>query len=404
MQSHDLVIYGASSFVGKIICHYLADYCTQTESFSWALAGRSKRKLEAVRAELPEHCQELPIIIAEADDENALVPMCESTKVVLSTVGPYALYGELLVKICASLGTDYCDLTGEAHWIAKMLDRYEAAAKASRARIVHCCGFDSVPFDLGVYFLQQHAKNKTGKPCQTVKTNVIGMRGGASGGTIASIINLVKEATTSKQTRKILLNPYALCPKNHEFHIRQFEQKTAMYDADIKAWTAPFIMAAINTRVVHRSNALLDNGYSKDFNYREALKVGSRFKANVTSFGLSGFTGLAAIPTSRWFLEKFILPNPGEGPSEEEQENGFYKIRIMGKNETEEAIAVEVIGDKDPGYGSTAKIIAQAALCLLFETPKQDYNGGFWTPASIFGEKLIDRLQQHSGVTFKLLY
>lgn len=404
VKEFDIVLFGATSFVGKIVARYL----TQLDSASnlkWAIAGRSARKLDELRQELGEAASDLPTIIADATDNDALKRMCDSTRVVISTVGPYALYGEPLVKACASLGTDYCDLTGEPQWIAKMLTRYESIAKISGARIVHSCGFDSIPSDLGVHFLQQEAKQQFGHPCPIVKLRVKAIKGAASGGTIASMLNLIKEASANPDIRRVLVDPYALCPPGHNFGARQINHKSAHFDEDLDAWIAPFVMAAINTRIVHRSNALLDGAYGDRFLYDEALVTGKEskggIKATLTSMGLGGFMFAAAIPPSRWFLEKLILPKPGEGPSLKAQERGFFDIRLIGKTLDGRKVCAKVTGDRDPGYGSTAKMLAQSAICLAQDMDGKD--GGFWTPATLMGDTLIDRLTSHAGLTFEMI-
>ena len=259
---YDVVIFGATSFVGQILTRYLAEYLSaQAETLRWAIAGRSEAKLEDVRRSLGAAGQSLPIIVADAANEAQLQALCAQTRVVVSTVGPYALYGEPLIKVCAQSGTDYCDLTGETQWIKRMIEKYEATAQQSGARIVHCCGFDSVPSDMGVYFLQRQAMRHFGAPAAHVKMRVKTLKGGASGGTVASMINVVKEAAADPSLRKALVNPYALCPTGHSLTARQHYVSAAEFDADFDAWIAPFVMAAINERVVHRSNALSGKAY-----------------------------------------------------------------------------------------------------------------------------------------------
>jgi short subunit dehydrogenase-like uncharacterized protein len=211
-RSLDVVAFGATSFVGKILCRYLLEQFGTDGELKWGAAGRSKSKLEALRDSLGAKAAKLPLVIADAADDAALRKLCASTRVVVSTVGPYALHGEPLVRACAESGTDYCDLTGEVQWIRRMVQRHEATARESGARIVHCCGFDSIPSDMGVYFLQREARNRFGAPCRRVKMRVKTMRGGMSGGTVASLMNLVKEAAADPALRKELADPYSLCP------------------------------------------------------------------------------------------------------------------------------------------------------------------------------------------------
>lgn len=406
MQQFDIILFGATSFVGQIMSRYMLETYPLDSDVKWALAGRSESKLSTLKSSLGPGAKDLPIIVADADNDDSINAMCGATKVVVSTVGPYALYGEPVVKACASQGTDYCDLTGEPQWIAKMLRRYEPVAKISGARIVHSCGFDSIPSDLGLYFLQQQATEKFGQSCEKVKMRVKAMKGSASGGTIASMLNLIKEATSDPSLRKMLANPYALCPDDHPFKARQINLKSASYDEDMRAWIAPFVMAAINTRIVHRSNALLNSQYGESFLYDEAMMTGKETRgginATLLSLGLGGFMVAAALPPTRWFMEKLILPKPGEGPSEKEQLEGHFDLRFVGKTSDGRELHAKVTGDRDPGYGSTAKMLAQAAVCLAKDIPKEEKPGGFWTPASVFGETLIKRLEAHAGLTFNL--
>ncbi|OAO03883.1 saccharopine dehydrogenase [Sphingomonadales bacterium EhC05] len=400
-QKFDIIVYGASSFVGQIMTRYMHEQFAD-ESISWAIAGRSKSKLETLSKDIG--LSDIEILVADASDESALKMMCERGKVVISTVGPYALYGDTLVKVCAESGTHYCDLTGEPQWIRKMQDRYESVAQKTGALIVHCCGFDSIPSDLGVHFLQQHALKKFGQTCSQINMRVAKLKGGASGGTIASIINMVKEAAGDAELRRQLKDPYSLCPPDHSFSARQRDVKMA-YDEEYDSWIAPFVMAAINTRVVHRSNAMTGNNYGTDFLYEEAMVTGKdgrgKRMARATAWGMNAFMVGLAIPPVRWLLENHILPKPGEGPSEKEQLEGEYDLRFFGKTSAGDKIKCRVTGDRDPGYGSTAKMLAQAAACLAQDVPEGAV-GGFWTPASILGDKLIERLREHAGLTFDL--
>ncbi|MDX5297603.1 MAG: saccharopine dehydrogenase NADP-binding domain-containing protein, partial [Gammaproteobacteria bacterium] len=257
----DVIVFGATSFVGQILSRYLLDTFGLDGRLKWAIAGRSHTKLLELQHSLGAAAAQLPIRVADAEDASSLQTLCSQARVIVSTVGPYALYGEPLVKACAESGTDYCDLTGEVQWIKRMIDRYEPAARASGARIVHCCGFDSIPSDLGVYFLQQQTKARFGHPAARVKMRVKAARGGFSGGTVASMLNVTREAIADPALRKELANPYSICPASHGFTARQPNPMGAEFDTDFASWTAPFVMAGINTRVVHRSNALFANAY-----------------------------------------------------------------------------------------------------------------------------------------------
>ena len=403
---HDLIVFGATSFVGKLLCRYLTGHPGAGRQMTWAAAGRSLSKLRELRTSLGGDQATLPLIVADATDTTALAAMCSQARVVISTVGPYALYGEPLVKICAETGTDYCDLTGEVHWIKRMLDRYEPAAKASGARIVHCCGFDSIPSDLGVHFLQEAALDRFGEYCSKVAMRVKAMRGGTSGGTIASMMNIAKEAAGDPALRKQLANPYLLCPQPGAPNVRQPGVGAATYDPDYGAWAAPFIMAGINTRVVHRSNALGGYSYGRDFRYDEAMLTGAgmagRARALAITAGLGGFMTASALRPTRWVLER-VLPSPGEGPSPDAQEKGFYDLRFVGTASGGQKLRTKVVGSGDPGYGSTSKILGQAGAYLAFDVPRAEKRGGFWTPATIFGSRLIERLRSDAGLRFEII-
>ena len=403
MPPYHLVVFGATSFVGQIVARYLWERHGTGGTLRWALAGRSMDKLHRVRAGLGPGAQSIPILVADANSPLDLTGLCQQTRVVVSTVGPYALYGSALVKACAETGTDYCDLAGEVQWISRMLGEHEAAAKASGARIVNCCGFDSIPSDLGVHFLQKHARLRLGQPCSTVKFRIKEMRGEFSGGTVASILTAVREAVKDPHVRGVLSNPYALCPDVQG--VRQDNVVAARYEKDIRSWVAPFVMAGINTRVVHRSN-LLSGQYGDDFRYDEAMMVGSGLKGLAMAGGitvaLGGFMAMAMLPPTRYLLEK-ITPQPGEGPSPEAQKKGGFDIRFFGRTADGQKLGVKVTGDRDPGYGSTAKMLGEAAVCLALETDRSAHAGGFWTPASLLGDRLMARLQLNAGLTFDVV-
>jgi len=406
-HSFDVVAFGATSFVGQILCRYLLDEFGTGGALKWAAAGRSQAKLEALRASLGPKAAKLPLVVADAADDDALRRLCKSTRVVVSTVGPYALHGEPLVRACVDTGTDYCDLTGEVQWVRRMIERHEAAARASGARIVHCCGFDSIPSDLGVHFVQGEAKRRFGGPCSRIKMRVKAMRGGASGGTVASLMNVVKEAAADPALRKELADPYSLCPPSGAPHERQPEVRTPEYDADFATWVAPFVMALVNTRVVHRSNALSGHAYGADFVYDEAMITGKGplggLAATAFTAGVAGFVAASAIGPLRAGLDRFVLPKAGQGPSPEAQRTGFFDLRFLGTTVDGRKIRAKVTGDRDPGYGSTGKMLGQAAACLALDVGKAEKAGGFWTPATIFGDRLVERLTARAGLTFETL-
>ncbi|NKB35413.1 MAG: saccharopine dehydrogenase [Pseudomonadales bacterium] len=403
-KDFDLVIFGATSFVGKILCEYLVGEHLEP-NLSWAMAARSQSKLDALKQELGPNAASIPLIVADSFDTEALQTLCAQTHVVISTVGPYALYGEELIKVCAESGTDYCDLTGEAQWIRRMIAEYSETAKASGARIVNCCGFDSIPSDLGVKFLQQHAHSNFGNYCNTVTMRVKATKGGASGGTIASAINIYKEAASNPELRKELQDYYSLCPDEHGNEVKQ-RTVNLEYDEDFKSWAGPFIMEGINTRVVLRSNAIAESKYAEQFEYNEATLTadgseGEKKAKRLAQFSRIGTVFLAIAPL-RAIITTFFLPKPGEGPSPEEQNAGFFDLRFCGKTINGEEVRVKVTGDRDPGYGSSAKMLAQAGISLRRDVDKGEVAGGFWTPATVYGDRLIERLQSFAGLTFEL--
>jgi short subunit dehydrogenase-like uncharacterized protein len=414
----DIVLFGATSFVGKILTRRMAERHGfgngkgdqgdggDEQPVRWAIAGRSKAKLDRLKDDLGPAAVNLPMVIADAGDEDSLNAMCEQARVVVSTVGPYALHGEPLVRACVENGTDYCDLTGEVQWIRRMIQLYEERAKVTGARIVHCCGFDSIPSDMGVWYLQQEAVARFGQPCQRVKMRVKAAKGGLSGGTVASLMNVIKEAASNKALRNELANPFSLCPPDHRSVTRQPNVKAAEFDQGLESWVAPFLMAAINTRVVHRSNALLDARYGTEFQYDEAMITGRGIKGRGRALALAGAMGGFALATAvkptRWALERFVLPEPGEGPDDNAQKKGFYDLRFVGTTEGGQSLTVKVAGQGDPGYGSTSRMLAQAAECLAFDV-RADQAGGFWTPSSLMDGDLLKRLQENAKMTFEVL-
>ena len=325
----------------------------------------------------------------------------------LTTVGPYAKFGSEIAAACAKNGTDYCDLAGETPWIQRMIDAHQADAEASGARIVPCCGFDSIPSDLGVLFLNNEVKKRTGAPCVSISMRVKAMKGAASGGTIASMVNIIEEATRDRAVAKALGNPYALNPTGERRGPRQPGGMPVQYDADAKAWIGPFVMAAINTRVVHRSNALMDHAYGREFLYDEAMITGKGVLGGAASLALTGGLGAFAAATAFWptrqLLTRFVLPKAGEGPNAAARERGMFELLFIGKAKDGRIFKARVTGDRDPGYGSTAKMISEAAICLATEVDREQVGGGFWTPASAMGVKLIARLKRNAGVTFEML-
>ncbi|MDA9347729.1 saccharopine dehydrogenase NADP-binding domain-containing protein [Porticoccaceae bacterium] len=403
-KPYDLIVFGATSFVGQILSNYLVETIGVNGEISWAIASRSESKLAILKESLGDAASQLPVLIADSHGEASLQTLCSQTRVIISTVGPYALYGELLVKACAESGTDYADLTGEAHWIGMMKDKYNQAAEASGARIVNCCGFDSIPSDMGVFAMQQRAQAQFGHPLPHAKLRVKAMKGGASGGTIASMIEALKAAKADPKMRKKMGNPYLLCGSDHQYSIRAKSVSGPQFDPDFNCWIAPFVMEAINSRVVLHSNALLDMAYGRDFSYSEGMLTGKGLKGRIgalmstVAFGMLG-VALYFSPT-RALLEKFVLPAPGEGPSPEAQLKGYFDVRVHGRDDQGNQLTVKVTGDRDPGYGSTAKMLGQAGLCLALDIKKEDRAGGFLTPSVAMGDALLKRLEAHSGLAF----
>lgn len=396
--TYDIVLFGATSFVGQILTRHLVEQYGSSD-VHWAIAGRSGDKLARVAA---DSGADVDRITVDADDDAALADMCASTRLVISTVGPYALYGSKLVAAAVDAGIDYCDLTGEPQWMQRMIDAHASRAAETGARIVHACGFDSVPSDMGVWYLQREATERFGATCTSVTMGVEAARGGASGGTIASMMNLMEEASSDRELRKVLANPYALAPLGDRSGVPQPNVTLPRFNEGLQAWEGPFVMAATNTRVVFRTHALLGHPWGDDFTYGESMLMGDgltgRAKAMGLSGGLAGFMGLAAVGPLRRLMGK-ALPKPGEGPSPEQQEAGFYDMRFHGTTAAGETLTVKVTGDQDPGYGSTAKILAEAAMCLL----ASEVDGGFWTPATALGDPFVAALVERAGLTFEVL-
>ena len=408
-RPYAVVLYGATSFVGQITAHYLTEFLSNAKdkngaNVTWAIAGRDKEKLNELQSKL---ASKVDIIIANSDDAASLDKMTKQTQVIISTVGPYLKYGEPLIKSCAENGTDYVDLTGEAIFIKDMMDKYQDTAKQSGARIVNSCGFDSIPSDLGVYFTQQQAEEKFGSTCDVIHMRVKAAKGGLSGGTIASMATIFEEVGQDKSRRMQVANPYLLNDDKGAPNVRQANVSKPEYDDEHKRWLAPFVMASINTRIVHRSNQLLGYEYGRDFKYDEAMWMKDGLKGKLSSYamsaGLLGFATAMMITPSRELLSKHVLPKSGSGPSKEEQENGYFDIRLFGQTADKDSINTKVTGDKDPGYGSTSRMLAQAALCLAQDISKEEVGGGFWTPASAMGDSLLTRLEAHAGLSFEVV-
>ncbi|MEM9256064.1 MAG: saccharopine dehydrogenase NADP-binding domain-containing protein [Pseudomonadota bacterium] len=398
-REFDVVVWGATGFTGKLVVEYLVNTYGVDGTLKWAIAGRNPDKLAQLVMNLGLGDETLPLIIADSTDGASLEAMVERASVICTTVGPYAKYGTPLVAACVKAGTHYCDLTGEVQWMARLIPEFESAARDSGARIVHTCGFDSVPFDMGVWAVQQLMHERHGVFARRVKGRVGGSRGGASGGTLASIFNMMEEMRDDPSLRERMEDPYSLYPPGTPPGDDGPDQRGMLWDEDFDQWTTPFIMAAINTRVVRRSNALLAFPWGTGFRYDESLLVRSRVGAMLaTAANGAGMLGMALTPTRR--LLQRVLPQPGEGPSEATRTNGYYEIffHAVHPNERSRDARIKVRGDLDPGYGSTSRMLGEAAVCLALDPPLT--GGGFWTPASALGATYLERLRDNAGVSF----
>ncbi|MEA2796012.1 MAG: hypothetical protein QOI87_3392 [Bradyrhizobium sp.] len=386
----DIIVYGATGFTGQLVAEYLAAHYTGKGDLKWAMAGRSRDKLASVRDAIGAPA-DTALIVADASDPASLKAMVDQTRSVLSTVGPYQLYGSELVAACAATGTDYLDLCGEPLWMRQMIDAHQATAQSSGARIVFSCGFDSLPFELGVFFCQEAAKKTLGAPVSRVKGRIRGMTATVSGGTVASTKASFSAAARDLSLVALLQNPFVLTPGFEG--PKQPRGNKPLLDEDMGLWTAPFVMATINTRNVHRTNMLMNFPYGKDFVYDEMVLTGPGEQGEANAKRL-----VAAVNAERMGAAGGL--KPGEGPSKEERENGLYDLLFVAIAPDGRQIRVAVRGDRDPGYGSTSKMIAECAVCLLRDKP--EVPGGIWTPGAAMGDRLIKRLIDHAGLTFEV--
>jgi short subunit dehydrogenase-like uncharacterized protein len=384
----DIVVYGATGFTGQLVAEYLATRYRDDKQLKWAMAGRSLDKLKAVREAIGAPA-DTPLLAADSSDAGALKAMVDQTRSVLTTVGPYQWYGNELLAACVASGTDYLDLCGEPVWMRQMIDRHEAEAKASGARIVFSCGFDSVPFELGTFFVEEEAKRAFGAAVARVKGRVRGMRGTLSGGTAASGRATFEAVSKDLSLVAILNDPFALTPGFKG--VKQPKGNKPAYEEEMQSWTAPFTMALINTRNVHRANMLMGFPYGKEFVYDEMVLCGPGEKGEANAKKVMAANNEKTGPNAR---------KPGEGPSKEERENGSYDLLYVAVAPDGRECRISVKGDRDPGYGSTSKIISECAICLLRDTP--DVPGGVWTPGAAMQHRLIRRLTDHAGLTFQV--
>ena len=383
IKEYDFVVYGATGFTGKLVVEYLVHKYSNNSQIKWALAGRNLEKLESVAASknVPEGTGLLEV---DSNHIASIEEMISKTKCVLTTVGPYQLYGNDIVSACAKSGIDYVDLCGEPGWMYEKINELTETARETGSRIVFSCGFDSIPFDLGVLFLQNEVTRRYGKPSVNVRGRVKEMNGEFSGGTAASLGATMAALKEKPELFTVLANPFSL--SNGFVGPDQPADNKPIFDDKLDTWVAPFFMAPINTKNVHRSNALMNHMYGKDFCYNEMWVMGPGDDGKAAADFISSSNPLSN------------APKPGEGPSRESRENGNYDILFCG-DINDESVHVSVVGDMDPGYGSTSKMIAESAICLVKEC--EDLNGGIYTPASSMGTKLIKRLQDNAGLTFK---
>jgi short subunit dehydrogenase-like uncharacterized protein len=399
-RGHDIVVYGATGFVGLLTAGYLAERAPPDVRI--ALGGRSQPKLERTRTALGV---DWPLVIADSQDRDAVAALAESTRVVATTVGPYFKYGKPLLEACAAAGTDYADLTGEVLFMRWAIDAAETAAQTTGARIVHTCGFDSIPSDIGTLLLHQAAQagghGELGETSLVVKA----MRGGASGGTIDSLRTAVDTVKKDPPSRRVLADPYALSPDRAAEPDLGSERDSLkpLLDDRLGGWLAPFVMGSVNTRVVRRSNALQRHAYGRRFRYRELMLTGRGPLGGAKAAGVAGgiaavFAGLAT-PGARQLLDR-VLPDPGEGPSESARERGFFNIDIHTTTSSGERLRCEIRASGDPGYKATAVMLGESALCLALDDLPEV--AGVLTPASAMGRVLADRLIA-AGHTYRVV-
>ena len=403
-RQYDVILYGATGFTGQLVAEFLDE--NPQHGISWALAGRNLSKLQKVAQSLANN-PALSCIAAEADHLDELKNLASQTKVVISTVGPYAKLGSKLVEACATTGTHYCDLTGEIPWLKEMIAKWSEVAQSNKARLVHCCGFDALPSDIGVLSLQQHALNAHGNYCERITSGLIGARGGFSGGTVASLVAMLEQAKTNKDLRKTLKNPYSLGPAAEVELPQQADLNKVVYDADF-GWVCPFLMAPVNTRVVRRSHALLGLPYGRSFRYEEVVACGKGATAYLKALGnlaaLGALMAGVSFKMSRLLLQKTILPSPGQGPSRALIESGFFKFRMRGLGQKADSspfmVECEISANRDPGYGATARMLAIAAILLAKDDLDAPDAYGSLTPASSMGLKLVEPLKK-AGISFE---
>jgi len=409
-REFDVIVWGATGYMGKLVSEHLWQNYGATKNLRWAIAGRNEGKLEAVRSSFGKGSEQVGLIVADSHDAAKLDAICKRTRVICSTVGPYLIHGEALVAACIENDTDYCDLTGEYIWMRQMLDKHEARAQKSRARIVYSCGFDSLPSDLGTLFLENEMRQRFGEYATEIKMRI--MHGfsaeSGSGGTMASISNSFELVFNDKKLWKLVLDPDALLSGNAQQKPVDRDIKFPRYEKEIKSWVAPYLMAAGNTKIVRRTNELMDYRYGDDFRYGEGICTGSGLKgwwrATKATFVLYLFLVFFSIGPIRRRIQR-TFPKPGEGISREERESSNYRIifTAVPAGNARNPLQAEIQGNRDMGYGSSSRMIAETAVCLALDLPTSDKPGGMWTPASCLGNRLIERLEKNAEIQFSIL-
>ena len=392
----DLIIWGATGFTGQLVSEYISKQYTNS-TLKWGIAGRNKEKVLSVAKRL--NIDEERIFIADSNNIDTLKKLTSKTKVICTTVGPYAKYGSNLVEACVDTNTNYCDITGETQWIRKMIDKYHLKAKENKVKIINSCGFDSIPSDMGVFYSQKKLFEKTGKYASKINMRVAGAKGGISGGTYNSLSNVLEEARVDKDVRKTLTNPYGLNPIDKQIGPDKADLQSVIFDKVSNSWIAPFVMAGINTKIVRRSHALIDFKYGSDFSYDEATLSGKGILGKLKGY-FSLIPIFLATRKKGSLIKKmvdYILPKSGEGPSEKTRISGYYNLRFYLTYQNKIHIS-KVIGDMDPGYGSTSKMLAESAVCLALDKTPETY--GILTPSVALGDPLLKRLQENAGLTF----
>jgi short subunit dehydrogenase-like uncharacterized protein len=409
MREFDIVVWGATGWVGQRVAQHLASRYGSAGPVRWAMAGRNEGKLESVRSAFGPPAPDVDILLADSHDRASLRALVERTRVVCSTVGPFAKYGSELVEACAHSGTHYCDISAEVHWIRRMIDLHSAEAERTGARIVHACGFDSIPSDLGVLFLQRAARNRRGKPCPRIRMRVRSMHGALNGGTAATFLYTTQEAPRDPDIGRVMTEPYSLNPEGHRHgpdlpeSIRDIRVE---YDDELAGWTMPFAMAPMNTKIVRRTNALSGYPYGEGFSYGEAMLAGAgfrgRIKAVVGALASGGFMRALRWAPTRWLLGTLVLPKPGEGPNESVREGGSFDLIFVGRRADGKVLSARVTGQGDPNTEATSRLAFEAAVCLAEDEDRIAVGGGSWTPVSSMGDLLLSRIAEDGVMSFEL--